>query len=119
MKPPTPSRSALERLVLKAHKDGKTILQIEQATGLDRETIYAIVDKASEPRHTRPRLNGEAPPEAVLAILDPREREVIVLRYGLDRGRPRTHSEVAERLGLSPSRIRQIEAQALNKLKNP
>jgi RNA polymerase sigma factor (sigma-70 family) len=49
-------------------------------------------------------------------ILDEREREILRLRFGLDRGSPRTLGEVAEHFSLSAERIRQIEARALSKL---
>jgi RNA polymerase sigma factor (sigma-70 family) len=55
----------------------------------------------------------------MLTGLDPRERDVLRLRYGLDRGEPRTLEEVGEAFGLTRERIRQIEARALSKLRHP
>jgi RNA polymerase sigma factor (sigma-70 family) len=55
----------------------------------------------------------------LLAPLDGREREVLVLRYGLDRGEPRTLEEVGEHFSLTRERIRQIEARAMSKLRHP
>jgi RNA polymerase primary sigma factor len=52
-----------------------------------------------------------------LQALDPRERKVLQLRFGLDRGEERTLTEVAESLGVSRERIRQIEQAALAKLR--
>jgi RNA polymerase primary sigma factor len=53
-----------------------------------------------------------------LGELDDKEREVIELRFGLDRdGEPRTLQEVGDALGLSRERIRQIEAKAKDKLR--
>jgi RNA polymerase primary sigma factor len=53
-----------------------------------------------------------------LEELDRREREVVELRYGLDRdGEPRTLQEVGELLNLSRERIRQIESRAMDKLR--
>lgn len=48
--------------------------------------------------------------------LDPRERKIIVLRYGLSGDRPLTQREVAEKLGISRSYVSRIEGVALSKL---
>lgn len=48
--------------------------------------------------------------------LDPRARSVIDLRFGMDGGGPRTLQEVGDILGLSVSRVRQIEARLISKL---
>jgi len=53
----------------------------------------------------------------LLAALEPREREVLFLRYGLDRGRPRTLEEVGERFGLTREGVRQVEVKAIAKLR--
>jgi RNA polymerase sigma factor (sigma-70 family) len=55
----------------------------------------------------------------LLAPLDEREREILRLRYGLDRGEPRTLEEVGELFNLTRERIRQIESRALSKLRHP
>ena len=55
----------------------------------------------------------------LLAPLDEREREILKLRFGLDRGEPRTLEEVGEHFGLTRERIRQIEARAMSKLRHP
>ncbi len=54
-----------------------------------------------------------------MTVLDDRERSVLLLRYGLDRGNARTLSEVGVFLGLTRERVRQIEARALGKLRHP
>ncbi len=51
-----------------------------------------------------------------LGELDLKEQKVLRLRFGLDEGEPRTLKEIGEMMGLSRERIRQIEAQALDKL---
>jgi RNA polymerase sigma factor (sigma-70 family) len=55
----------------------------------------------------------------LLRDLEPRERDVLRLRYGLDRGEPRTLDEVGAAFGLTRERIRQIEGRALSKLRDP
>jgi len=54
-----------------------------------------------------------------LESLTPRERRVIELRFGLDEERSRTLKEVGVELGLTKERVRQIEKQALAKLRHP
>jgi RNA polymerase primary sigma factor len=51
--------------------------------------------------------------------LTPREERVLELRFGLKDGYPHKLMEVADRFGLTRERIRQIEGQALAKLRNP
>jgi RNA polymerase sigma factor (sigma-70 family) len=55
----------------------------------------------------------------LLAPLDDRESTVLRLRFGLDRGEPRTLEEVGEHFDLTRERIRQIEARAMSKLRHP
>ena len=57
--------------------------------------------------------------QRLLAPLDDREREILRLRFGLDRGEPRTLEEVGEHFNLTRERIRQIEARAMSKLRHP
>jgi len=55
----------------------------------------------------------------LLAHLNERECRILTLRYGLDRGEPRTLDEVGRELHLTRERIRQIERSALAKLRQP
>ncbi len=57
--------------------------------------------------------------EEMLQGLNPREREVIILRFGLETGHPLTLEEVGKRFNVTRERIRQIETAALRKLRNP
>src|SRR5262249_60699416 len=52
--------------------------------------------------------------EKLLGPLDERERQILALRFGLDRGEPRTLEEVGEYFNLTRERIRQIEARAMS-----
>jgi RNA polymerase sigma factor (sigma-70 family) len=62
-------------------------------------------------------LSGEV--ERMLLALDERERQILRLRFGLDRGEARTLDQVGEYFSLSRERIRQIEDRALFKLRHP
>ncbi len=55
----------------------------------------------------------------VLEELSERERQVIVMRFGLDDGRSKTLEEVGREFSVTRERIRQIEAKALRKLRQP
>jgi len=57
--------------------------------------------------------------DSLLGDLKERERQVIVLRFGLEDGHPRTLEEVGKEFNVTRERIRQIEAKALRKLRNP
>jgi RNA polymerase sigma factor (sigma-70 family) len=57
-------------------------------------------------------------PEA-LALLTPREAVIMAMRFGLHDGTPHTLDEIGRALGLTRERIRQLEKQALGKLRYP
>ena len=54
---------------------------------------------------------------AVQTVLEPREREILRMRYGLSGATPLTQREVAEHCGISRSYVSRIEKKALRKLR--
>ncbi len=56
---------------------------------------------------------------AIVGTLPPREALIITLRYGMHDGRQHSVAEVAERVGLSKERVRQLEKQAIGQLRDP
>jgi RNA polymerase primary sigma factor len=60
-------------------------------------------------------LRSQALKEALTALTD-RERQVVVLRYGLTDAEPKTLEEIGRRLGLTRERVRQIELDSLKRL---
>ena len=56
---------------------------------------------------------------SLVASLPPREAAIITLRYGLEDGQQHTLAEVAERVGLTRERVRQLEKHAMNTLRDP
>ena len=56
---------------------------------------------------------------SVLVTLSDRERQVLLLRFGLQDGSPRTLEEVGQMFNVTRERVRQIEAKALRKLRHP
>lgn len=55
--------------------------------------------------------------QTALQVLPPRDRDILIMRYGLRDGRTRTLEEVGRAFGITRERARQIEAQALNRLR--
>src|SRR6202040_1432128 len=55
----------------------------------------------------------------LLSPLDERAREILRLRFGLDRGEPRALEEVGEHFNLTRERIPQMGARAMSKLRHP
>lgn len=99
---------------------------IEQPVSLDApvddEARYSLADTLEDittpaPSETASQhLLGEELHRA-LALLTPRERSVVTLRYGIGDGRSRTLLEVGKELGISRERVRQLEVVALMKLR--
>ncbi|WP_316964663.1 sigma-70 family RNA polymerase sigma factor [Acaryochloris sp. CCMEE 5410] len=74
-------------------------------------------------------IQGENPPQpyleqllqteevsGYLSMLNERERLIVIQRYGLDDGEPKTLDEIGQQLGVSRERIRQIVNKAIKKL---
>jgi len=89
---------------------------------VDDEARYSLADTLEDSAAPAPaetasqHLLGEELHRA-LALLTPRERSVITLRYGIGDGRSRTLLEVGKELGISRERVRQLEVVALMKLR--
>ena len=90
------------------------------ATGDDAPELGDMLEQVSVPPAEEALIHRRlhARVRHALGELDGREREVLELRYGLDRdGDPRTLQEVGEKLGLTRERIRQIEVRAKEKVR--
>ena len=72
-------------------------------------------DKSPEAQIMKTRLREQI--EAALSLLSDREREILILRFGLEDGIPRSLAWIGKRMGVTRERIRQIESRALKKLK--
>ena len=55
----------------------------------------------------------------MMAVLDERERRILLLRHGFEDAEPQSVAQVAVHLGLSRERVRQLEHRALSKLTHP
>ncbi|MDP8929158.1 MAG: sigma-70 family RNA polymerase sigma factor [Actinomycetota bacterium] len=75
--------------------------------------------EATDPLASVSETDARARVEGVLRDLDERERAIVDLRFGFTDGQPHTLAEIGERFGMSRERIRQLEKQALAKLRHP
>jgi RNA polymerase primary sigma factor len=71
------------------------------------------------PSETVIEINMRDQTTAVLQVLTPREEQIIRMRFGVGDGSDHTLEEVGKRFSVTRERIRQIEAQALRKLRQP
>lgn len=88
------------------------------------EATQALAEMVSDPDDSLPEQAllkaGDSPMvHSMLKKLDPRERKIVELRYGLDgwQGPQRTYKDIGKIIGLTRERVRQLEKQALGKLK--
>jgi RNA polymerase primary sigma factor len=97
-------------------------LSLEQPVSDEEETEFGafIVDENAPTPHqlVSDKMLREKM-EEMLSILTPREQRVLRLRYGLINGQTHTLEEVGHKFGLTRERIRQIEIQALRRLRQP
>jgi RNA polymerase primary sigma factor len=97
-------------------------ISLDQPVGEDEETTLGelIVDgEAPTPFDVASLSQLREDVRIALQSLNKREADVLYLRYGLDGGDMRTLQEVAEELGVTRERVRQIESRALRKLRSP
>jgi len=125
------------------HGRQPTAVELAAASSLPAKKVEELIPYLAEPMSLSDTLNdgdvelGEmvedvgsvAPEQAALAamlpaqvqellsVLEPRERDILCLRYGLDRGKPRTLEEVGECFGLTREGVRQAELKAIAKLR--
>ena len=88
-------------------KEGNQIMLIDVLHS-DEADIFADINTGIEVRRLYQNIRSE---------LDPREQEVIILRYGLIDGHSMPQREIAKRLHISRSYVSRIEKKAVNKLR--
>ena len=108
--------------VKKLRDSSKEVSSLDVAVGEDDEATMGelIADTSSlTPEESMDIQTKSEVLDTILGTLEGREGDVIKYRYGLMDGEPRTLEEVGQIFGLTKERIRQIEAKALRKLRNP
>jgi RNA polymerase primary sigma factor len=97
-------------------------LSLEQPVGEeDDNELASFIEDDTTPSPAQVAYNNmlRAKVEEVLSTLSPREANILRLRFGLVNGRAYTLKEVGQKFGLTRERIRQIESQALRRLRHP
>jgi RNA polymerase primary sigma factor len=125
----TPSREELaEALDVSTEKveqligAGRTPISLQTPVGEDEDEVLGdmIEDAASpDPEESTSELMMNADLRERLETLPPRELQVLQMRYGLEGEEPLSLSEIGRRLGVTRERARQLEAQALKRLRDP
>jgi RNA polymerase primary sigma factor len=101
---------------------GRDPVSLETPVGEDGESHLGnlLVDRAgSSPVERVVNLQLGRETEQILAVLTPREAQIIRLRFGLNGSGEHTLEEISETYSVTRERIRQIESKALKKLRRP
>jgi len=109
-------------VVRKARRIAQTVVSLDSPIGDGEESQFGdfIEDRqAVNPAESTIAFDLRRQTELVLDTLSPKEREVIRMRFGLTDGAEPTLAELGEKFSLTRERIRQIEAAALRKLREP
>lgn len=97
-------------------------LSLEQPYGDGEDFVLSdtIVDKESAaPEAAADRHMLDEAISGILGDLEERERNVMIMRFGLDDARPATLEEVGKAFGITRERVRQIEVKTIAKLRRP
>jgi RNA polymerase sigma factor (sigma-70 family) len=95
-------------------------LSLSLAQDEDRELLDTVADPDSERGFVETELDDDRVHlHIALATLHERERDVLMLRFGLHGDEPKTLEELGDRFKVTRERIRQIEAKAMTKLRHP
>lgn len=84
----------------------------------DEETEPTVEDlQAPQPLEELVREELVRTMNSLLSMLEPRQREILRLHFGMDGGKTLSLEEIGQQLGISKERVRQIEKQAMQRLK--
>lgn len=86
----------------------------EEDGGLSFMDVIAVEDNMLEELYNKQACGKVR--QCVEQCLEPREKEIVIQRYGLDNRKPKTQREIAKQCGISRSYVSRIEKKALEKL---
>ncbi|TRU29851.1 MAG: RNA polymerase sigma factor, RpoD/SigA family [Microcystis aeruginosa Ma_SC_T_19800800_S464] len=92
-------------------------LDLKVGDNQDTELGELLEDKGLSPEDYTAYSSLQVDLEKLMADLTPQQKEVICLRFGLDNGQPLTLAKIGVRLNISRERVRQIEREAIAKLR--
>jgi RNA polymerase nonessential primary-like sigma factor len=92
-------------------------LDVRVGDNQDTELGELLEDTAASPDDFTAQASLRADLERLMADLTPQQRQVLALRFGLEDGQPMTLAKVGDCLNISRERVRQIEREALGKLR--
>lgn len=92
-------------------------LDLKVGDNQDTELGELLEDDGQSPEDFATQSSLQLDLEKLMVDLTPQQREVIALRYGLRDGQPLTLAKIGTQLGISRERVRQLEREALKKLR--
>ncbi len=92
-------------------------LDLRVGDNQDTELVELLDDTGSSPEDFVTQSSMQVDLEKLMADLTPQQREVLALRFGLADGQALTLAKIGDRLNISRERVRQIEREALSKLR--
>jgi RNA polymerase nonessential primary-like sigma factor len=92
-------------------------LDLRVGDNQDTELVELLEDTGPSPEDFVTHSAMQVDLEKLMADLTPQQREVLALRFGLEDGQPLTLAKIGDRLNISRERVRQIEREALSKLR--
>jgi RNA polymerase sigma factor (sigma-70 family) len=107
--------------VIRLKETAQAVASLDTPVGDDGAALQDFLedDSAPGPDGLAMEAVGREALEQVLNALPERERQVLILRFGLDSGTPRTLEEIGAVMGFSRERARQVERDALAALRRP
>ncbi len=108
-----------DRTVQSLRRTARVTASLDEPVGDGMTTLGALVadEGAEDPSERAIAHEDQRELSAMLRLLPARHREVVVRRYGLNQEQAQTHEEIGRRLGVGGERSRQIEREALHRLR--